>query len=89
MELMAVYPMDTEMAEAGCAILWLLSLLGRVPGPQGWGVAWAQVVMRPLAPCRLHKGAPVGGGGGAVPAKPWLCQDRVLLASLAKVSGVL
>ncbi|XP_027983019.2 serine/threonine kinase-like domain-containing protein STKLD1 [Eptesicus fuscus] len=27
-ELLAAYPVDTEMAEAGCAVLWLLSLLG-------------------------------------------------------------
>nr|XP_031531700.1 serine/threonine kinase-like domain-containing protein STKLD1 isoform X3 [Vicugna pacos] len=27
-EVMATYPADVEMAEAGCAVLWLLSLLG-------------------------------------------------------------
>ncbi|EPQ11202.1 Protein kinase-like protein SgK071 [Myotis brandtii] len=30
-ELLAAYPVDTEMAEAGCAVLWLLSLLGCIP----------------------------------------------------------
>lgn len=48
-ELLAAYPVDTEMAEAGCAVLWLLSLLGEVPDP-GVGVACAQEVMRPLPP---------------------------------------
>ncbi|XP_065736044.1 serine/threonine kinase-like domain-containing protein STKLD1 [Phocoena phocoena] len=27
-EVLATYPMDAEMAEAGCAVLWLLSLMG-------------------------------------------------------------
>lgn len=27
-EVLATYPTDVEMAEAGCAVLWLLSLLG-------------------------------------------------------------
>ncbi|XP_036187351.1 serine/threonine kinase-like domain-containing protein STKLD1 [Myotis myotis] len=30
-ELLAAYPVDMEMAEAGCAALWLLSLLGCIP----------------------------------------------------------
>lgn len=40
-EVLAAYPMDAEMAEAGCAVFWLLSLLGEQPGlgsvphPQG------------------------------------------------------
>lgn len=32
-KLLATYPTDVEMAEAGCAVLWLLSLLGEQPGP--------------------------------------------------------
>lgn len=35
--LLAAYPMDTEMAEAGCAVLWLLSLLGEVLDPGAGG----------------------------------------------------
>lgn len=95
-ELLAAYPVDTEMAEAGCAVLWLLSLLGEVPDP-GVGVACAQEVMSP----------PPAPPAGCIPEHLLeemvvlflqslrLCQDRVLLvnnacrglASLAKVSG--
>lgn len=31
-EVLASYPGDTEMAEAGCAVFWLLSLLGEQCG---------------------------------------------------------
>lgn len=31
-QLLAAYPSDAELAEAGCATLWLLSLLGEQPG---------------------------------------------------------
>lgn len=31
-KLLAACPTDAEMAEAGCAVLWLLSLLGEQPG---------------------------------------------------------
>lgn len=31
-EVLATHPTDAEMAEAGCAALWLLSLLGESPG---------------------------------------------------------
>ncbi|KAM9082151.1 LOW QUALITY PROTEIN: serine/threonine kinase-like domain-containing protein STKLD1 [Megaptera novaeangliae] len=34
-EVLATYPTDAEMAEAGCAVLWLLSLLGEQLGPRG------------------------------------------------------
>lgn len=33
--LLTTYPADAEMAEAGCAVLWLLSLLGEGTKPQG------------------------------------------------------
>lgn len=41
-EVLATYPTDAEMAEASCAVLWLLSLLGEqpgAPGPERW--PWA------------------------------------------------
>lgn len=31
-KVLAACPTDAEMAEAGCAVLWLLSLLGEQPG---------------------------------------------------------
>ncbi|XP_017910232.1 PREDICTED: serine/threonine kinase-like domain-containing protein STKLD1 [Capra hircus] len=35
-EVLATFPGDAEVAEAGCAVLWLLSLLGEQLGAQGW-----------------------------------------------------
>lgn len=67
--LLAAYPVDAEMAEAGCAVLWLLSLLGEVLDP-GAGGGLCPEGDEAAGPCRLHTGAPVGGDGGAVPAKP-------------------
>lgn len=34
-EVLAAHPTDAEMAEAGCAVFWLLSLLGERPGLGG------------------------------------------------------
>lgn len=36
-QVLAAYPSDAELAKAGCAILWLLSLLGEQPGAPCWG----------------------------------------------------
>lgn len=35
-QVLATHPIDVDMAEAGCAVLWLLSLLGERPG--AWGL---------------------------------------------------
>lgn len=35
-QVLATFPRDAEVAEAGCAVLWLLSLLGEQLGAQGW-----------------------------------------------------
>lgn len=35
-EILVTFPRDAEVAEAGCAVLWLLSLLGEQLGAQGW-----------------------------------------------------
>lgn len=42
-KLLAAYPEDADVAEAGCAILWLLSMLGEPRGGASGpgGVAWA------------------------------------------------
>ncbi|KAK1334006.1 hypothetical protein QTO34_005005 [Cnephaeus nilssonii] len=92
-ELLAAYPVDTEMAEAGCAVLWLLSLLGKVPGPGDGGC---------LGPGGDEAAPPAGCIKEHLLEEVVvlflqslrLCQDRVLLvnnacrglASLAKVS---
>lgn len=34
-QVLATHPVDVDMAEAGCALLWVLSLLGERPG--AWG----------------------------------------------------
>ena len=34
-EVLATFPEDAEMAEAGCSVLWLLSLLGEQLGARG------------------------------------------------------
>lgn len=43
-EVLAAYPTDVEMAEAGCAVFWLLSLLGE---RRGWAAP-----PPPLQQCR-------------------------------------
>ncbi|XP_032334719.1 serine/threonine kinase-like domain-containing protein STKLD1 isoform X4 [Camelus ferus] len=95
-EVMATYPADVEMAEAGCAVLWLLSLLGEQPGAPGLA-GWT------LDP---RDEARTGPSAGCIEEHQFeevvvlflqsirLCQDRVLLvnnayrglASLAEVS---
>lgn len=93
-ELLAAFPADTEMAEAGCAVLWLLSLLGtgRALG-LGGGLGPGGDEALPPADCikeHLLEEVVV-----LFLKSLQLCQDRVLLvnnacrglASLAKVSG--
>nr|XP_031531699.1 serine/threonine kinase-like domain-containing protein STKLD1 isoform X2 [Vicugna pacos] len=95
-EVMATYPADVEMAEAGCAVLWLLSLLGEQPGAPGLA-GWT------LDP---RDEARTGPSAGCIEEHQFeevvvlflrsirLCQDQVLLvnnayrglASLAEVS---
>ncbi|XP_022433694.1 serine/threonine kinase-like domain-containing protein STKLD1 [Delphinapterus leucas] len=53
-EVLATYPTDAEMAEAGCAVLWLLSLLGEqpgAPGPERWPWALESRHVWPPAGC--------------------------------------
>lgn len=83
------------MAEAGCSVLWLLSLLGEQLGAQGRGAGQAPGHRRagPSAGCiQEQECAEVAD---LLLRSVQLCQDRVLLlnnayrglASLAKVSG--
>ncbi|KAM9642220.1 LOW QUALITY PROTEIN: serine/threonine kinase-like domain-containing protein STKLD1 [Trichechus inunguis] len=90
---MATYSTDREMAEAGCAVLWLLSMLG-----EAWAESWGGGPRRPRG-----RGRP-RGRSPEVPAPPpagciketqleqvtglflqsiRLCQDRVLLVNNA------
>lgn len=59
-KVLASYPGDAEMAEAGCAVFWLLSLLGE---QRGQGSVSPHPIPRPRglnqALCRLHQGGPV------------------------------
>lgn len=53
-EVLATYPTDAEMAEAGCAVLWLLSLMGEqpgAPGPERWPWALESRHVWPPAGC--------------------------------------
>lgn len=94
-EVLATFPKDAEMAEAGCSVLWLLSLLGEQLGAQGRGAGQAPGHRRagPSAGCiQEQECAEVAD---LLLRSVQLCQDRVLLlnnayrglASLAKVSG--
>lgn len=82
------------MAEAGCAVLWLLSLLGRAR-PRGLRAARAQAVTRPPAPSGCIQESLLEEVVMLFLRSLRLCQDRVLLvnnacrglASLAQVSG--
>ena len=38
-EVLATFPKDAEVAEAGCSVLWLLSLQGEQLGAQAAGLA--------------------------------------------------
>ncbi|KAF4016826.1 hypothetical protein G4228_007865 [Cervus hanglu yarkandensis] len=93
-EVLATFPQDAEMAEAGCSVLWLLSLLGEELGAQGRGAGQAPGHRRagPSAGCiQEQECAEVAD---LLLRSVQLCQDRVLLlnnayrglASLAKVS---
>lgn len=94
-ELLAAYPADTEMAEAGCAVLWLLSLLGKVPGPGAGGGLGPDGDEAPGPPAGCIKEHLLEEVVVLFLQSLRLCQDRVLLvnnacrglASLAKVSG--
>lgn len=48
-KVLATYPTDVEVAEAGCAVLWLLSLLGEQAGALGTGSGgpWTCEAARP------------------------------------------
>lgn len=94
-EVLATFPKDAEMAEAGCSVLWLLSLLGEQLGAQGWRAGQAPGHRRagPSPGCiQEQECAEVAD---LLLQSVQLCQDRVLLlnnayrglASLAKVSG--
>ncbi|CAI9175064.1 unnamed protein product [Rangifer tarandus platyrhynchus] len=93
-EVLATFPKDAEMAEAGCSVLWLLSLLGEQLGAQGWRAGQAPGHRRagPSPGCiQEQECAEVAD---LLLQSVQLCQDRVLLlnnayrglASLAKVS---
>lgn len=64
-EVLASYPGDTEMAEAGCAVFWLLSLLGEqcgrgsVPPPPPRHLKATRPQGLNQALCRLHQEGPV------------------------------
>ncbi|KAF0876091.1 STKL1 protein, partial [Crocuta crocuta] len=95
-EVLAAYPTDVEMAEAGCAVFWLLSLLGE---RRGWAAP------PPLPPAAMPRGL-TAPSAGCIKEHQFadavtlllrsirLCQDRVRLvnnayrglASLAKAS---
>ena len=94
-EVLATFPGDAEVAEAGCAVLWLLSLLGEQLGAQGWraGRAPGHRCAGPSTGCiQEQECAEVVD---LLLQSIRLHQDRVLLvnnayrglASLAKVSG--
>lgn len=72
-ELLATYPADGEMAEAGCAVVWLLSTLGEPPGAPGPGRGpWAQGDARP------HRPLPLQAASRSTCLKRWCrCSCRV------------
>lgn len=94
-EVLATFPKDAEMAEAGCSVLWLLSLLGEQLGAEGRRAGQASGHRRagPSPGCiQEQECAEVAD---LLLQSVQLYQDRVLLlnnayrglASLAKVSG--
>lgn len=93
--LLAAYPQDTEMAESGCAVLWLLSLLGEVPGGAGCLGPGGDDPRPAPPPAGCIKEHLLEEVVVLFLRSLRLCQDRVLLvnnacrglASLAKVSG--
>ena len=98
-EVLAIHPTDAEMAEAGCAALWLLSLLGESPGAlrlEGGLGPWRRSLSHnPPAPTGCVKEQQLEKVVVLFLQSIRLCQDRVLLvtsayrglASLAKASG--
>lgn len=53
---LATHPEDVEVAEAGCGVLWLLSLLGEQPEALVTGKVTLDTQTAKLVLCRLHKG---------------------------------
>ncbi|XP_075414965.1 serine/threonine kinase-like domain-containing protein STKLD1 [Tenrec ecaudatus] len=100
-QVLDTYPSDSEMAEAGCGVFWLLSLLGERPS-RGLGVAAGPRVVRDRqwypapAPPGCIKEEQLEQVTTLLLQSVRLCQDRVRLvtnayrglASLAKVSGL-
>ncbi|XP_049567830.1 serine/threonine kinase-like domain-containing protein STKLD1 [Orcinus orca] len=94
-EVLATYPTDAEMAEASCAVLWLLSLLGEqpgAPGPERW--PWALETRHVWPPAGCIGEQQLEEVVVLILQSIRACQDRALLvnnacqalASLAKMS---
>ncbi|KAM5298557.1 LOW QUALITY PROTEIN: serine/threonine kinase-like domain-containing protein STKLD1 [Ctenodactylus gundi] len=98
MQVLAAHRTDADIAEAGCAVLWLLSLLGEQPGAgeqEGAGPGSRRVASYTLnAPAGCIKEQQLEDAVATLLRSIQLCPARVLLvnnayrglASLAKVS---